>query len=96
MIPEEGDQASTAAMTALMSNDKRKLTLANVDQSRATARLQSATKRLSEPAVGGGGGTGYQNPWDENKRLSMAERKRSTLPGHLKELGRGLNSEDAD
>ena len=95
MIPEEGDQASTAAMTALMSNDKRKLTVANVDQSRATARLQSATKRFSEPAVGGGG-TGYQNPWDENKRLSVAERKRSTLPGHLKELGRGLNSENVE
>ena len=92
MIPEEGDQASTAAMTALMSNDKRKLTLANVDQSRATARLQSATKRFSEPAVGGGG-TGYQNPWDEK---SVTERKRSTLPGHLKELGRGLNSENVE
>lgn len=93
MIPEEGDQASTAAMTALMSSDKRKLTLANVDQNRASARLPSgSTKRYSEPIVGGA--AGHQNPWDDNKRLSVAERKKSTLPGGLKELGRGLNCED--
>lgn len=91
MIPEEGDQSSSA-MTSLMSNEKRKLTLANVDQNRASSRLPSGSKRYSEPTVGGA--IGSQNPWDDSKRVSLSEagnRKSSNLPGSLKEVGKGLN-----
>lgn len=91
MIPEEDDQ-SVSAMTTLMGSEKRKQTLSNITHNQATARLQSGSKRYSEPIVGGA--VGYQNPWDESKRASVVDangRKRSNLPGSLKELGRGLN-----
>lgn len=91
MIPDENDE-STAAMTNLMTNVKRKLTLENIVQSKTSSRLRSGSKRYSEPSVPGA--VGYQNPWDENKRVSLSEvscRKKSNLPGSLKELGKGLN-----
>ena len=92
MIPDENDESTTTAMTSLMGNEKRKLTLGNIDQSRTSGRLRSGSKRYSEPSVGGA--AGHQNPWDESKRASLAEasgRKKSSIPGSLKELGKGLN-----
>ena len=66
--------------------------MANVTQNQMSSRQPSASKRYSEPAVGGA--TAYQNPWDDNKRVSLAEvngRKKSTLVGGIKNIGRGLN-----
>ena len=87
MIPDENGQAA-GAMTTLMSNEKRKLTLNNIANSQDTGRLRSGSKRYSEPVVGG------TNPWGDSKRESVANinsRKKSNLPGSLKELGKGLN-----
>lgn len=92
MIPEDNDEAA-GTMTALMNNEKRKLTLNNIAGNQDASRLRSGSKRYSEPVVGGSGG-GYQNPWGDTKRESIAEvqgRKMSNLPGSLKEIGRGLN-----
>ena len=91
MIPEDDNQ-SASAMTTLMSSEKRRVTLANVNQSKKSSRQSSGSKRYSEPIVGGA--TGHQNPWDDSKRISFAEvsgRKKSSMPGNLKEIGRGLN-----
>lgn len=91
MIPNEDDE-STDAIATPVTNEKRKLTLENIVQSQTSSRLRSGSKRYSEPSVVGA--VGYQNPWDESKRVSLAEvscRKRSNLPGSLKELGKGLN-----
>ena len=87
MIPEENNEAA-GAMTNLMSNEKRKLTLDNIanNQDAAAGRLRSGLKRFSEPVVGStaaAGGGGYQNPWGNSKK--------SSLPGSLRELGSGLN-----
>ena len=97
MIPEENDKAA-GAMTTLMSNEKRKLTLNNIAGNQDASRLRSGSKRYSEPVVGGSGG-GYQNPWGDNKRESIAEvqnRKKSNLPGSLKDIGKGLNRKLTD
>ena len=91
MIPEENDEAA-GAMTTLMSNEKRKLTLNNIASNQDAGRLRSASKRYSEPVVGDKGG--HQNPWGDSKRESIADvqsRKKSNLPGSLKEIGKGLN-----
>lgn len=97
MIPDENDEAA-GAMTTLMSNEKRKLTLNNIANSQdAAGRLRSGSKRYSEPVVGGtaaAGGGGYQNPWGNSKSESIAAvqgRNKSSLPGSLRDLGRGLN-----
>ena len=92
MIPDENDEAA-GAMTTLMSNEKRKLTLNNIASNQDPGRLRSGSKRYSEPVVGSTGG-GYQNPWGDSKRESVADvqsRKKSNLPGSLKEVGRGLS-----
>lgn len=97
MVPEENDEAA-GAMTTLMSNEKRKLTLNNIANNQdAAGQVRSGSKRYTEPVVGGtagGSGGGYQNPWDDNKRESIAAvqgRKKSSLPGSLRDLGRELN-----
>ena len=88
MIPEGNDEAA-GAMTTLMSNEKRKLTLNNIASNQDASRLRSGSKRYSEPVVGG-----HQNPWGDNRRETIADvqsRKKSNLPGSLKEIGKGLN-----
>lgn len=90
MIPEENDEAA-GAMTTLMSSEKRKLTLNNIANTQDAGRLRSGSKRYSEPVAMVGGAGGYRG---DSKRESVANgqsRKKSNLPGSLKELGRGLN-----
>ena len=96
MLPEE-DGSSHTPISTLVGNDQRKPTIATVVQNAAAPLRPQTAKRNSESSAA----PIRSNPWEDEKRASIMEgRSKSgrasvqggrTLPGHLKQLGRGLN-----
>lgn len=80
-FPEEA-KAKSSILPSLIGNESRRATIDTVLHNAATARRGSASiKRHSlQSAI-------RRNPWKEEETVN----DESSLPGQLKQLGRGLN-----
>ena len=81
----EGDEVKPSTLPSLIANESRRATIDTIVHNAVTARGHSAsTKRHSLQSAT------RRNPWKEEETVDDRNTE-SSLPGQLKQLGRGLN-----